>query len=86
MKVEHVLLKRQIREFTNAAHKNLDSYNVSELMTLKCHALSHLVDALRQDGSLKYLNAGVFKSSHKFFKNDYSKFLKELGSAMKNRV
>lgn len=41
--------------------------------TSKWNALNHVVDALRNLGSVEYLDAGVYENARKIFKKTYTR-------------
>lgn len=58
------ILNSQINRFKNVTKEALRQCNALGMGTSKLHALSYLVDTLRQMGSLQYRDSGKFEGSH----------------------
>lgn len=65
--------QKQMNRFKSSALTVFEQYQASNMKTFKRHALNHVVHALRQVESIEYLDAGIFKSAQKLFKEKYRK-------------
>lgn len=65
---ELILLGAQINSFRNLSAKVFGSYQLSNTVSPKWHATSHLADLMKRIESFEYLDSGTFESSHKHFK------------------
>lgn len=70
-------LEYKITDFRKLPAKTFGTCHPSCMGKSKCHALSHIVDAIRQVESIEYLDAGCFESSQKSFEKFYPQTFKK---------
>lgn len=64
-------LQGHINKLREMAKQVFRVFQASCIGTSNCHALSHVVNSIRQDGIIGYVNTSNFESIPKFFKKHY---------------
>lgn len=80
------LLREEVRNFKTLEMAAFKKYHASGLCTCKWHSLDYLADAVTDAGNMHVLHAGLYESSHRFFKRVYRRTSQRTSSVMEKTV